>query len=154
VNTRLILSNGFFRVAGTGRRIALLAVIAGAALACSPATISRIGLPRPPRAPDCSVKVLDPGETPDRPIVDIGVVALENCPDYNRGSCIKWLKKAACELGGEVAYLPNPHPPKDDFDAVTYRVQVAVYAVSDVSSSEGVCEEPDDEASGTERCME
>jgi len=98
--------------------------------------------------------VLEPGETPDRPIVDIGVVALENCPDYNRGSCIRWLKKAACELGGEVAYLPDPRPPKDELDAVTYRVQVAVYAVSDVESSEDVCEEPEEDAPETERCVE
>ncbi len=86
--------------------------------------------------------MLEPGATPERPIVDIGVVALKNCQEYTAGPCIKWLKKAACELGGEVAYLPDPAPPRDDFDATNFRVLVAVYTISTVDPPEGVCVEP------------
>ncbi len=116
-------------------------------VSCIPASISRIGPPRARKPEDCEIRVLPPGETPDRPWVDIGVVHLENCQEYHVGMCRKWLIEKACELGGEVAYLPDPEPPKesvhpvpimptnndmrvsDPAAVVNFRVLVAVYAV-------------------------
>lgn len=136
-----------------GRGISSLA-IALTLLACSPAAISTIGLPRPPKAPDCPVTVLPPGETPTRPVVDVGMVALQNCQDYTTGPCIKWLKEAVCKLGGEVAYLPEPHPPKNEIDAVNFRVLAAVYTVTSLGGDDGVCREPAPNEAATENCTE
>jgi hypothetical protein len=86
---------------------------------------------------------LPPGEVPNRPWVDIGAVFLENCQEYHVGLCRKWLTQRACELGGEVAYLPNPTPPKNEINNVNYRVLVAVYAVEAQQPISGAgCAEP------------
>ena len=129
-------------------------------LGCIPATVSRIGPPRAPKEKDCEIVVLPPGESPDRPWVDIGAVLVENCQEYHVGMCRKWITQKACELGGEVAYLPNPEPPKDEFNTINYRVLVAVFAHgADVPLTEEVgCAEPDPAAENPseepERCME
>jgi hypothetical protein len=103
------------------------------------------------------VEVLAPGESPDRPHVDIGVVALSNCQEYTSRPCRTWLEKAVCELGGEVAYLPDPKPPQNEIDAVNYRIIVAVFAGGE-PPDEGLCKEPDSDAaaepSEPEKCLE
>ena len=96
---------------------------------CIPASISRIGPARPSKPKTCDIQILPPGETPDRPWVDIGAVLLQNCQEYSAGMCRKWLVQKACELGGEVAYLSNPEPPRDAVNNINFRVLVAVYAV-------------------------
>jgi hypothetical protein len=55
------------------------------------------------------------------------VVALENCQDYRTEPCRGWLREAACELGGQVAYLPSEGREPSAFGPVTYRVLVAAY---------------------------
>ena len=143
-------------------------IVAGAFTlsACIPAEISRIGPPRAPKPKDCEIVVLEPGENPDRPWVDIGAVLVENCQEYHVGLCRKWVTQKACELGGEIAYLPNPEPPKDEFvtNVVSYRVLVAVFAVTaDAPLTEVGCAEPKAaaaadtegaEAPPMERCLE
>ena len=144
--------------AGLGFGIAVSFVFS----ACIPASITRIGPPRPAKPGDCEVKVLPPGETPDRPWVDIGAVHLENCQEYHVGLCRTWLIKKACALGGEIAYLPNPEPPEDTVhpvpitpanntmrvsdpaDGVNFHVLVAVYAVDLTTPFPGApgCKEP------------
>ncbi len=96
---------------------------------CIPAQTTRIGPPRKPREAKCEIAVLPPGKSPDRPWVDIGAVMLENCQEYHVGLCKKRLINRACKLGGEIAYLPNPTPPLNEFNNINYRVLVAVYAV-------------------------
>jgi hypothetical protein len=62
------------------------------------------------------------------------MVELENCQDYRTPPCREWLRKAACELGGQVAYKPVD----DNLDAqtgpVTFRILVATY-VGDMRGS-------------------
>jgi len=58
------------------------------------------------------------------------MVSLKNCPEYEAGPCLAWLKKAACELGGDVAYQPRT-PLRDgrpDRTAGTVTLQVTVAA--------------------------
>jgi len=106
----------------------LLPLIALAVLGCSPATISRIGPPIPPRAKGCDVQILEKGEKPSRPYRDVGMVTLENCQDYRTPPCKRWLEDAACELGGSVAYEDENQRPQGDIVApMTYRVLVAAY---------------------------
>jgi hypothetical protein len=98
--------------------------------ACSPVSLSRMGPSLPPRQRDCDILVLPPGATPDRPWRDVGLVSLKNCPEYEAGPCLAWLKKAACELGGDVAYQPQT-PLRDgrpDRTAGTVTLQVTVAA--------------------------
>ena len=126
---------------------------------CVPASVSRIGPPRAPKKKDCEIIVLPPGEEPERPWVDIGAVLVENCQEYHVGLCRKWVTQKACELGGEIAYLPNPESPGDDFNNINYRVLVAVFAQgSDTLMTEGGCVEPTpaEKSSGEEpeRCLE
>jgi hypothetical protein len=141
--------------------IACLLPAAGV-LSCVPASISRIGPPRAPRKMDCDIAVLPPGESPGRPWVDIGAVLVENCQEYHVGLCRKWIVKKACELGGEIAYLPNPEPPRNETNNINYRVLVAVYA-SDASRATAAptrgCAEPKPEPSPSadeneQRCTE
>ncbi|MDJ0761724.1 MAG: hypothetical protein QNJ97_01950 [Myxococcota bacterium] len=100
-------------------------------VACGPATISRIGPRMPQRPADCQIEILPEDQVPSRPYRNIGMVALKNCQDFRTQPCSNWLRKAACELGGQVAYLPPRDRPDSPMDAVNYRVFVAVYA-SDV----------------------
>lgn len=122
----------------------------------TPGSVSRIGPPRAPKKKDCEIKVLPPGESPSRPWVDIGAVLLENCQEYDTGMCRKWLIKKACNLGGEVAYLPDPQSPRDEFNNINYRVLVAVYAQEgpSITPSDSGCAEPTSEDEPLERCME
>ena len=64
-------------------------------LACSPASVSRIGPPVPPRPDDCEIEILDREEKPSRPYRDVGMVSLENCQDYRTPPCSEWLRRAA-----------------------------------------------------------
>ena len=111
-------------------------VIAGllTAWACSPVTVSRIGPPVPPRSRGCDLDILDPGDAPSRPYRDLGVVALDNCPDYRTNPCRRWLVDAACDLGGQVAYITGGGRPDSGIGPVTFRVTVAAYA-ADLSGS-------------------
>jgi hypothetical protein len=126
--------------------------------ACSPATISRLGPSLPPRKPNCEVEVLEPGKTPFHAHRDIGVVSLENCQQYHVNPCRKWLIDAVCKMGGQVAYLPNPEPPRNEFDPVNFRVLVAVYTIGGPGGEDdppaNVCKEPEPEDPAPERCME
>jgi len=79
------------------------------------------------KSESCDVLVLAPGKTPDRPYRDVGVVELQHCPDYEESPCRKWLIKAACSLGGDVAYFAEPVRPEYEYNAITYRVTVAAY---------------------------
>ncbi len=107
---------------------------------CSPAKIVRMGPEIPPRSADCEVDVLKKGAVPPRPYRDIGLVELENCEDYMRLPCRKWLTRAVCKLGGQVAYLPDQGGPVLDSSTllrsqgghvvdgpVTYRIIIAAY---------------------------
>jgi hypothetical protein len=123
-------------------KMTLIVIVSVMALACSPATISRIGPTLTPREPDCDVEVLPPGEKPTNAHRDIGMVSLQNCQEYHVNPCRKWLTDAVCQMGGHVAYLPDPIPPRNEFDAVNYRVMVAVYVISGPPDDEGVCKEP------------
>ena len=120
--------------------------------------ISRIGPTLPPREPDCEVEVLDPGKTPFHAHRDIGMVSLQNCQEYHVNPCRQWLIDAVCQMGGQVAYLSDPEPPRNDFDPVNFRVMVAVYVIGGPAGAAGGpvegCEEPDPEASEMERCLE
>ena len=122
---------------------------------CSPVSVTRIGPKIPSRQKNCDVLVLPPGEVPDRPYRDIGMVHLTNCQEYTVGLCRNWLVESVCELGGNIAYLPDPHPPKNELDAVNYRVTAAIY-LSDEPAMTGVCKEPPPEETDPEmeRCME
>ena len=103
---------------------------------CFSATVSRIGPPVPPRNPDCDIEVLAPGQRPSRPYRDVGMVTLENCQDYMTPPCLGRLEKAACGLGGAVAYFDEDQKPAADIVApMTYRVLVAAY-VADLVSGE------------------
>ncbi|MCP4603104.1 MAG: hypothetical protein GY847_21750 [Proteobacteria bacterium] len=95
--------------------------------ACSPASISRIGPSVPPRQANCEIESLKKGEKPSRPYRDVGMVALENCQDYLTLPCSEWLRKAACELGGQVAYILEGGFPSNQFGPVTFKVMVAAY---------------------------
>ncbi|MFO8072446.1 MAG: hypothetical protein R6V85_11285 [Polyangia bacterium] len=118
-------------VARFARRVtivaALLAALALLAAGCSPAVISRIGPPVPSRGESCGIEVLEPGEVPQRPYRDVGVVSLENCQDYRDPPCRGWLTEAACELGGHVTYVPDETPRDGGFGAMTCTVTVAAY---------------------------
>jgi hypothetical protein len=111
-------------------RICLFAV-AGAMFStggCSPASPTRIGPSLPPKPTDCEMEIIKRGEKPTRPYRDVGMVALENCPDYRMAPCREWLRKAVCELGGQVVYeLEKTRPDSQILSPVTYRVVVAVY---------------------------
>jgi hypothetical protein len=125
-------------------RIACLLLFLGA-VSCVPASISRIGPPRAPRKTDCDIEVLAPGQSPSRPWVDIGAILVENCQEYHVGMCRKWIVQKACELGGEIAYLPNPESPRNETTNINYRVLVAVYASdepSKIGPKPGGCAEP------------
>ena len=137
-------------------RLFLSIVLSAVIVGCSPVSVTRIGPVMPAHEAGCEVLVLPPGETPDRPHRDIGMVHLSNCQEYTVGLCRKWLEESVCELGGNVAYLPEPHPPKNEFDAVNYRVTAAIY-ISNVPPEkiEG-CQEPppEDTDPEMERCVE
>jgi hypothetical protein len=112
-----------------------------AGVSCSPVSISRMGPAVTPRPSDCEIDVLAEGALPSRPYRDLGVVALKNCQDYKSGLCLRWLTEAACQLGGQVAYLPKEGGPVVDSqpvlteqggalvtsDSVTYRILIAAY---------------------------
>ncbi len=150
-------------------RIGISCLVFGMMTSCVPASISRIGPLRPPRKTSCEIEVLAPSLKPSRPWVDIGVVLVQNCQEYHVGLCRKWIVQKACELGGEIAYLPNPKSPQNEKrDNINYRVLVAVYAstnakVTDppsvvLKSMEGCTEpkaEPDSKSDENEnRCTE
>ena len=109
------------------------------ASACSPAVISRIGPKVPARGEGCDVEILEEGAAPSRPFRDVGMVSLSNCQDYRVEPCLSWLKEAACELGGHVAYLPKTAraDTASPTGHVTFKVMVAAYVADlrpDVSS--------------------
>ncbi|MDD5308611.1 MAG: hypothetical protein PHU25_14935 [Deltaproteobacteria bacterium] len=103
-----------------------LVVAAFVLAACSPAAIVHIGPPLPARPSGCGVEVLKDG-TPSRPYRDVGLVELSNCQDYRVPPCRLWLEDAACELGGQVAYLPSEGRTQSGMGPVTFRVMVAAY---------------------------
>jgi hypothetical protein len=124
---------------------------------CSPVSISRIGPTQPSRGKGCEVEVIPPGEEPPRPYRDVGVVHLTNCQEYTAGPCRRWLVDSVCVLGGNVAYLPDPEPPKNDINATNFHVRAGIY-VAESQSVEGVetCAEPlsgEDEPE-MQRCMD
>ena len=131
-------------------------MIAALFIGCSPVSISRIGPARPSRGKGCEVDVMPPGEEPPHPYRDLGVVHLTNCQEYTSGPCRKWLIDGVCTLGGNVAYLLDPTPPKNDFDAVNFRVTAGIYVEEPTSSAaqDGTCKEPppDEENPKTEDC--
>ena len=110
-------------------RVAL--VIMTICTSCTPYATTQIGPALASRPPDCEIAVLKPGETPARPYRDVGVVSLEHCQDYQIPPCREWLRRAACDLGGQVAYLDEYKRPRDPSDAVinpiAFRVLVAAY---------------------------
>lgn len=127
--------------------------------ACSPASVTQIGPPLPPRRNDCEIKVLSPGNEPDRPYRDVGMVALANCQDYEQQPCRNWLVKEACMLGGDVAYLRDEFPERSETGPVTYRVMVAAYLVGlrpvDGDQPAGDCSSPAEKVPAeTQRCTE
>lgn len=75
--------------------------------------------------------MLEPGQKPTRPYRDVGVVSLSHCQDYRIAPCREWLRRAACRLGGRVAYLDDYKRPTDPDDGVvnpvTFHVLVATY---------------------------
>jgi hypothetical protein len=102
----------------------------GLMAACVPVSIARIGPAVSAKKPGCDIEILPSGESPSRPYRDLGVVTLENCQDYEMRPCSDWLVDAACELGGQVAYLPEEGGmPRDEFVVMpmTYRVIVSAY---------------------------
>jgi hypothetical protein len=103
-----------------------LAAAAFLLVACSPAAIVRIGPPLPARPAGCGIEVLAEG-APSRPYRDVGLVELSNCEDYRDPPCRLWLEDAACELGGQVAYLPAEGRTQSGIGPVTFRVMVAAY---------------------------
>jgi hypothetical protein len=103
-----------------------LAAAAFLLAACSPAAIVHIGPPVPARPTGCGIEVLGEG-TPSRPYRDVGLVELSNCEDYREPPCRQWLEDAACELGGQVAYLPSEGRTRSGMGPVTFRVMVAAY---------------------------
>ncbi len=102
-------------------------IIAIALSACSPAKLSRIGPKMPARPDGCEVEILEEGVLPGRPYRDIGSVALENCQDYRVPPCSRWLADAVCELGGQIAYLPENDRPTSHLGPVTFQLMVATY---------------------------
>jgi len=116
----------------SGHKQNALCVVACVAflVSCNPASVSRIGPPVAPRRGDCEIEILDRGEKPSRPYRDVGMVALENCQDYRSLPCSEWLRRAACEVGGQVAYLLDEGRPDPQFQVgpVTFHVMVAAYA--------------------------
>jgi hypothetical protein len=105
----------------------LFCLLAVAAASCSPATTARIGPPVPPRPPDCDLEVLEGDATPSRPYRDVGMVELKNCQDYRTPPCSEWLRRAACELGGQVVYQPLEDNLGAQTGPVTFRILVAAY---------------------------
>ncbi len=100
-------------------------------VSCAPYTITQTGPALDPKSENCDITVLSPGKTPDKPFRDIGMVSLKNCQDYQSGLCLKYLKKAACGLGGSVAYAPKDlmRDGRDDNIAgqITVSVTIATY---------------------------
>jgi len=99
--------------------------------ACAPMQVTHIGPKLPPRAADCTVEILDRGETPTRPYRDIGLVTIENCQDYRTAPCRRWLEEAVCEIGGQVAYVSEEHRPESGLSPMRAQILAAVY-VSDL----------------------
>jgi hypothetical protein len=124
---------------------------------CSPVSISRIGPAQPNRGKGCDVDVIPPGEAPPHPYRDIGVVHLTNCQEYTTGPCRRWLVDGVCTLGGNVAYLLDPKPSENEFDAVNYRITAGIYIDQKKSTGdEPGCKEPpaDPDETEMERCMD
>lgn len=105
----------------------LVIVLMFLASACSPAAISRIGPTIPARSEDCDVEILEEGAIPNRPYRDVGMVSLSNCQDYRTEPCLSWLRKAACKLGGHVAYSSTQSQPVNQTGHVTFKLMVAAY---------------------------
>ena len=102
------------------------------AAACAPVTISRIGPQLAPRQEKCAIEVLEPGQAPQRPYRDVGLVTVETCEDYRTPPCRAWIEEAACRLGGQIVYADeNPRPLSPATPPLRARVLVAVY-VSDL----------------------
>jgi len=108
-------------------RPAVVALAAAAQAACTPATVSTIGPRIPAKDPGCEIEILDPGEIPDRPYRDVGVVSLESCQDYREPPCEGWLVERACSLGGDVAYVSGDPERIRRAGPVTFRVLVAAW---------------------------
>ncbi len=111
------------------RTVSELIIVASAVLcsSCAPVAISHIGPNMSSRPKDCDVEILAPGEEPARPYRDVGMVSLKNCQDYQTLPCREWLRKAACEIGGQVAYFTERGRTNEQFGPVTYKVLVGVY---------------------------
>jgi hypothetical protein len=98
------------------------------AAACAPITVSRIGPELAPREDKCAVEVLDRGEAPARPYRNVGLVAVESCEDYRTPPCRGWIEEAACELGGQIAYVDaSARPEAPGISPMRAQVLVAVY---------------------------
>ena len=120
-----------------GRAAGAAAVaIALLACACAPLSVTRIGPALPPRTGDCAVEILEPGEIPQRPYRDVGMVTIESCQDYRTPPCRLWLEEAVCGLGGQVAYVSDAHRPDAGFSPMRAQVLAAVY-VSDLRPEPG-----------------
>lgn len=100
-------------------------------LGCAPAVVSRIGSPLPPKPEDCSVDYVDEEAQLSGPYRDIGMISLKNCQDPQRSPCSAWMRRAACELGGDAVYpVDEPALGEERGGDVTIRVMVVSYAGS------------------------
>lgn len=96
--------------------------------ACSTTSVTRIGPAHPPRGPHCEIEVLEPGQNPTRPYLDVGMVTLENCQDYRTRPCQDRLVREACQLGGHVAYVQAPSNAEPELGQMRFRVMIGAYA--------------------------
>ncbi|MBN2802543.1 MAG: hypothetical protein JXR91_05580, partial [Deltaproteobacteria bacterium] len=113
------------------RILLIISILLFTASSCAPYSITRTGKAYYPKDENCEIDILKPEQTPDQPYIDIGNISLNNCQDYTTGLCLKYLKKAACELGANVAYEPTDllRDGRDDTLAgqVTVTLKAAVY---------------------------
>ncbi len=98
---------------------------------CSPSVVSRIGPPKPPKSADCAIEFVEGESQLTGPYRDIGMISLKGCQDPTRSPCSTWMRRAACELGGDAVY-PVDEPPlgEERGGAVTVRVMVVSYVAS------------------------
>lgn len=98
---------------------------------CAPAVVSRIGSPLPPKPEGCSLDYVEEASQLSGPYRDIGMISLKNCQDPQRAPCSVWMRRAACELGGDAVYpVDEPVLGEERGGDVTVRVMVVSYAGS------------------------
>jgi hypothetical protein len=56
------------------------------------------------------------------------MVTLDNCQDYRHRPCRDWLVRAACELGGQVAYVQESTMAAPEVAQMRFQVMVGAYA--------------------------